>query len=96
MRLIATCIYRRHQPNKDGFKTFGAWVNSYALKHTVRPLVLAASADLADSTALSGFGGDFEDQKGPGWYDRKDATDGAIREGTVSGQLRSFIEGKHG
>ncbi|MDF1836701.1 MAG: transketolase, partial [Planctomycetota bacterium] len=64
--------------NKDGFKKFGAWVNSYALKHTGRPLVLAASADLADSTALSGFGGDFEDQKGPGWYDRNSATDGAI------------------
>jgi len=42
-----------------------------------RPLVLASSADLADSTAISGFCKDFGDEKGFGWYDRNKNTDGA-------------------
>ncbi|MEZ6019979.1 MAG: transketolase [Planctomycetota bacterium] len=64
--------------NKDGFKTFGAWINSVAREKTGRPLVLAASADLADSTALSGFAGDFGGQKGFGWYERNKNRQGSL------------------
>lgn len=64
--------------NKDGFKTFGAWVNSVAQERMGRPLVLACSADLADSTAISGFAKDFGDTKGFGWYERNSNTDGAL------------------
>lgn len=56
--------------NKDGFAKFGAWVNALANSEMGRPLVLACSADLADSTAISGFSKDFGDKKGFGWYDR--------------------------
>ncbi len=64
--------------NKDGFKTFGAWVNSVAQEKMGRPLVLACSADLADSTAISGFSKDFGDTKGFGWYERNSNTQGAL------------------
>lgn len=64
--------------NKDGFKTFGAWMNSVARQKTGRPLVLACSADLADSTAISGFAHDFGDSKGFGWYERKSNTSGSL------------------
>ena len=64
--------------NKDGFSKFGAWVNSVAKERMGRPLVLACSADLADSTAISGFAKDFGDSKGFGWYERSQNVDGAL------------------
>ena len=64
--------------NKAGFKLFGAWVNHKAREAMGRPLVLACSADLADSTAISGFGGDYGSNKGFGWYERNSNREGAI------------------
>ena len=64
--------------NKDGFKTFGAWVNSVAKKEMGRPLVLACSADLADSTAISGFAKDFDGTSGFDWYERNTNPGGAL------------------
>ena len=64
--------------NKDGFKLFGAWINHKAREAMGRPLVLACSADLADSTAISGFGADYEDNPGFGWYERNTNQEGAI------------------
>jgi transketolase len=57
-------------PNRAGFAAFGAWVNAHARNETGRPLVIAMSADLADSTNLSGFAKDFGGTKGFGWYER--------------------------
>jgi len=64
--------------NKDGFGKFGAWVNSLAKERMGRPLVLACSADLAESTAISGFAKDFGDKPGFGWYERNSNVDGAL------------------
>ncbi|HRV80369.1 MAG TPA: transketolase [Planctomycetota bacterium] len=64
--------------NKDGFKTFGAWVNFKAREAMGRPLVLACSADLADSTSISGFAADFGGTKGFGWYERNKNKEGAL------------------
>ncbi|TDJ71283.1 MAG: transketolase [Planctomycetota bacterium] len=58
--------------NKDGFKKFGAWVNTTAAETMGRPLVLACSADLADSTAISGF------KEGFGWYARTENPGGSL------------------
>jgi len=58
------------QPNRVGFSTFGAWLNSVARERMGRPLVLACSADLADSTNVSGFAKGFGDCEGFGWYER--------------------------
>jgi transketolase len=57
--------------NKNGFATFGAWVNSLARERMGRPLVLACSADLAESTGIAGFSKDFDGRKGFGWYERE-------------------------
>ena len=64
--------------NKDGFAKFGAWVNNMAKNEMGRPLVLACSADLAESTAISGFSKDFNGEKGFGWYDRNSNKGGAL------------------
>jgi transketolase len=65
-------------PNRAGFAAFAAWVNAEARKHMDRPLVLAASADLADSTSISGFAKDFGGTKGFGWYERSRNPGGAL------------------
>jgi len=57
-------------PNRAGLARFGAWVNAYTYEKYGRPLVIAMSADLADSTNISGFGKSFGDFKGLGFYDR--------------------------
>jgi len=65
-------------PNRAGFAKFGAWVNAQAREAMGRPLVLASSADLADSTSISGFAKDFGSSKGFDWYDRNKNTEGAL------------------
>jgi transketolase len=58
------------QPNRAALATWGAWVNAFARNEYGRPLIIGASADLADSTNLSGFAKDFGDLPGWGWYER--------------------------
>ena len=58
-------------PNRKGFATFGAWVNAKAKAEMGRPLVLACSADLADSTNISGFSKASGEFDGFGWYERE-------------------------
>ena len=65
-------------PNRQGFSSFGAWVNARARKEMGRPLVLACSADLADSTNISGFAKDWEGTPGFGWYDREKNLEGCL------------------
>ena len=57
-------------PNRAALATWGAWVNATARAEYDRPLVIASSADLAESTNIAGFAKDFEDQPGWGWYNR--------------------------
>jgi len=65
-------------PNRAGLAKWGAWANAFSAKHYGRPLFLACSADLADSTNISGFGKPYADFPGYGWYDRKDNLDGVM------------------
>lgn len=58
------------QPNRAGLAAWGAWANAFARAEYGRPLFIAASADLADSTNLSGFAKDFGELPGYGWYER--------------------------
>jgi len=58
------------QPNRAGLAAWGAWVNAFARREYGRPLFVACSADLADSTNISGFAKDFGDLPGWGWYER--------------------------
>ena len=57
-------------PTAPRLGNWGAWVNSYAKAEYGRPLFIGASADLAESTNIAGFGKDFGDLPGWGWYER--------------------------
>jgi transketolase len=57
-------------PNRAALAAWGAWVNAYARAEYGRPLFIAASADLAESTNLAGFAKDFGALPGFGWYER--------------------------
>jgi transketolase len=58
------------QPNRAALATWGAWVNAFARKEYGRPLFIACSADLAESTNIAGFAKDWDGSQGWGWYQR--------------------------
>ncbi len=65
--------------NKEGFAKFGAWTNELARERMGRPLVLACSADLAESTSLFGFAQALKQKDaGFGWYERSKNPHGAL------------------
>jgi transketolase len=65
-------------PNRAALAKWGAWVNSFGRTHYNRPLFLAMSADLAESTNIAGFGSGFGDVEGWGRYDREHNPEGAL------------------
>ena len=65
-------------PNRAALAAWGAWVNATARAEFDRPLVIACSADLADSTNISGFAKDWGDEPGWGWYNRDTNPRGAL------------------
>jgi transketolase len=66
------------QPNRAALATWGAWVNTFARREYGRPLFIACSADLAESTNIAGFMKDFEGTPGWGWYKRGENETGAL------------------
>ncbi len=66
------------QPNRAALAKWGAWVNALGAKDYGRPLFIACSADLCDSTNISGFGHAYGDYPGYGWYERKGSDEGAL------------------
>jgi transketolase len=64
--------------NRAGLAAWGAYVNSLALRDYGRPLFIAASADLAESTNIAGFAQDFDGAPGTGWYERTQNPTGAL------------------
>jgi len=65
-------------PNRAGLGAWGAYVNSLALRDHGRPLFIAASADLAESTNIAGFGKPFDGAAGTGWFSRDENPRGAL------------------
>ncbi len=65
-------------PNRAALGAWGAYVNTLALRDYGRPLFIAASADLAESTNIAGFGQDFGGLPGTGWYERSSNPFGAL------------------
>jgi len=65
-------------PNRGGFSKYASWLNAYVSKNYGRPLFLAMSADLADSTNISGFGKPFGDIQGYGFYNRDENLRGCM------------------
>lgn len=66
------------QPNRKGFAKVAAYINAVGRKKYGRPIVIAASADLAESTNIFGFAQPFGDQEGFGWFHREKNVDGAL------------------
>ena len=58
------------KPNRAALALWGAWANSFGKREYGRPLVIAMSADLAESTNIAGFMKGFDDVEGWGWYQR--------------------------
>ncbi len=65
-------------PNRAALGAWGSYVNGLAQRDYGRPLFIACSADLADSTNISGFGADFGEMSGSGWYERSSNPTGAL------------------
>jgi transketolase len=65
-------------PNRAALASWGAWVNATAKADYGRPLFIACSADLAESTNIAGFAKGWEDLPGWGWYERNDNPRGAL------------------
>lgn len=65
-------------PNRAGLSKFGAWMNAVAFQKYGRPLFVAMSADLADSTNISGFAKAWGDFAGFGEYHREDNLKGSL------------------
>ncbi len=64
--------------NRSALAKWGAWVNAYSARKYSRPLVLAASADLAGSTNIKGFADSYGDFAGYGWYERVGSAEGVL------------------
>jgi transketolase len=64
--------------NRAALGKWGAWANAFGRREYGRPLFLAMSADLAESTNIAGFAADFGDTKGWGRYDRDHNPEGAL------------------
>ena len=65
-------------PNRAALGTWGSYVNATTKRSHGRPLFIACSADLAESTNISGFAADFGDLPGFGWYERDENPTGAL------------------
>jgi transketolase len=66
------------QPNRAGLAAWGSYVNAVAKRDYGRPLFIACSADLAESTNIAGFAKPFGDLPGFGWYERDANPTGAL------------------
>ena len=65
-------------PNRAALGAWGSYVNAVARRDYGRPLFIAASADLAESTNIAGFAQDSGDLPGFGWYERSANPRGAL------------------
>jgi transketolase len=66
------------QPNRAGLAAWGSYVNAVAGRKLGRPLFIACSADLAESTNIAGFAKPFGEMPGFGWYERDSNPSGAL------------------
>ena len=65
-------------PNRVGFSKYASYINTKAIKEYGRPLVIAMSADLADSTNISGFSKEYNGSKDMGLFDKSSNPDSPL------------------
>ena len=66
------------EPNRVGFSKYASYINTYSIKQYGRPLVIAMSADLADSTNVSGFAKGYDGADDLGFFDKDSNTDSPL------------------
>jgi transketolase len=66
------------QPNRAALAAWGSYVNAVSKRDYGRPLFIACSADLAESTNIAGFAKAFGEMPGFGWFDRESNPTGAL------------------
>ena len=64
--------------NRAALAKWGTWINSFGRREYGRPIFLASSADLAESTNIAGFGKGRDGFDGWGWFGRHGSPDGAL------------------
>lgn len=64
--------------NRVALGKWGAWVNAFSAQEYGRPVFMACSADLAESTNISGFAKGYGDFPGYGWYERAGGPEGVL------------------
>ena len=64
--------------NRRALAKWGAWVNAFGAEEYGRPLFMVCSADLADSTNISGFARAHGEFPGYGWYERFGTREGVL------------------
>jgi transketolase len=64
--------------NRSALAKWGSWINTWTGAEYGRPVFVAAAADLAASTNLSGFGEGWNGSPGYGWYERVGNQDGVM------------------
>ena len=65
-------------PNRVGFSKIASWLNTHSRQNHGRPLFVAMSADLADSTNISGFAKGWGDVDDMGMYDKMNNTNSPL------------------
>ena len=75
--------------NRNAFAKWGAWVNAFGAKEYNRPLFIACSADLTESTNISGFGKAYGDFPGYGWYEKKGSIEGVLLPQEITEMVNS-------
>ena len=65
-------------PNRVGFSKYASYINTIAEKEYGRPLVIAMSADLADSTNISGFAKEWNGEGNHGFYNKDNNPDSPL------------------
>ena len=66
------------QPNRAALATWGSYVNAVAKRDFGRPLFIACSADLAESTNIAGFAKPFGEMPGFGNFERDSNPTGVL------------------
>ena len=65
-------------PNRVGFSKYASYINTISIKEYGRPLVIAMSADLADSTNISGFAKSYDGKEDMGLFDKTENPDSPL------------------
>ena len=64
--------------NRVGFSKYASYINTISIKEYGRPLVIAMSADLADSTNISGFAKMYDGEGDMGLFDKNKNPDSPL------------------